>query len=372
MEISNTLQTTPQPERQQSPAEKLFNSRIRKVRKLKDELGQVTEKINYWQKKYDAAFLPLIKKLDEAKSKLVIVFWNYYQLKGSTTTERKALKEVLDSYYEDLDRDIIGMKKKDHEALHRMLYGESIKDTEDEDARMFQSVASEFFSKKNLGVDIDFDFSQLDPSKPESLEQLREQIEIRLSENEAATGTSEPVSTKKSSKAELEKKAREDLAAKSIRGVFMRLAKMLHPDMISNERERAEKEEFMKQATVAYESKDLFSLLQIELHFLEDLSPSKSALTSEVLAAYNKVLLEQIDMLKDELDYNKSVGLGSFLYENYGRTKSGEYVFQGHLYELKSDLTMIEDTLWDIKHDPSFLKTELSLLTKQTKRKIRR
>jgi len=68
----------------------------------------------------------------------------------------------------------------------------------------------------------------------------------------------------------------------------------------------------MKQATVAYENKDLFSLLQIELHFVEDDSPSKGALTSKVLGAYNRVLLEQIDMLKAELDSNKTIGLGGF------------------------------------------------------------
>ena len=97
---------------------------------------------------------------------------------------------------------------------------------------------------------------------------------------------------RKKPKRQLEKeaaeKAKADLKQRSLRDIYLALAKVLHPDIEPDPEKRRHKEDYLKQASAAYQDGNLIELLQLEMAWLEtsgihDASPDKLLLFLEVL-----------------------------------------------------------------------------------------
>lgn len=87
---------------------------------------------------------------------------------------------------------------------------------------------------------------------------------------------------------------------KSLRSIYISLAKMLHPDTVADEKEKAEKEELMKKVTVAYNEKNLSELLKLELQWAASEKNNIDNLTEDKLKLYIASLREQVSELQDE------------------------------------------------------------------------
>jgi hypothetical protein len=91
------------------------------------------------------------------------------------------------------------------------------------------------------------------------------------------------------------------LKNKSIRSIYVALAKILHPDTEQNEALKLEKEEMMKMVTVAYEKKDLMQLLQLETLWMRNHEENINNLDVRSLNAYIHLLTDQANELDKEL-----------------------------------------------------------------------
>jgi hypothetical protein len=107
-----------------------------------------------------------------------------------------------------------------------------------------------------------------------------------------------PKKEKKKSKKQTEleqKKAKlDEVKTKSFSSLYKELAKMLHPDGEANEHMREKKTEWMKKLTVAYKSKDIKTLLLLELEWLRTEKNEAQRLTEEKLEYMNEMLSEQV------------------------------------------------------------------------------
>lgn len=94
-----------------------------------------------------------------------------------------------------------------------------------------------------------------------------------------------------------QKKAEEELKSKTVRSLYLSLAKVLHPDSGGTKEEQNTKGELMKEVSVAYQENDLLTLLKLEMQWMGSAEKTAS-LSDEKLKIYNAVLGEQVDELQ--------------------------------------------------------------------------
>lgn len=165
---------------------------------------------------------------------------------------------------------------------------ELIQDSKDSMEEMMQ---------EELGIDIDL--SDLEDDA-ESFARFQKMIEEKLFEKEAKKSNRKK--TKKQIEAEAKRKAIDEIKNKSLRSIYVGLAKVLHPDLEENEALKAEKEELMKTITSAYEAKDLPTLLKLEMQWVYKEAENIEQLTDEKLDIFIDLLKDQVKELKAELD----------------------------------------------------------------------
>ena len=129
---------------------------------------------------------------------------------------------------------------------------------------------------------------------PEAMDDFAESLARQAAERLAAEerARAQRASHRKKTKKQLEKeaaeKAKADLKQRSLRDIYLALAKVLHPDLEPDPEQRRPKEDYLKQASAAYQDGNLLELLQLELAWLEtsgtqDAPPDKLMMFLEVL-----------------------------------------------------------------------------------------
>jgi hypothetical protein len=107
---------------------------------------------------------------------------------------------------------------------------------------------------------------------------------------------------KKKSKKQIEKETKEaeieELKGKSLSSIYKSLAKIIHPDLEQNPEKRNQKEQWMKMLTVAYEKKDLKTLLEIELEWAKGESDNIETIALDKLKLYNQMLRSQVQEME--------------------------------------------------------------------------
>jgi hypothetical protein len=87
---------------------------------------------------------------------------------------------------------------------------------------------------------------------------------------------------------------------KSMRSLYLSLAKALHPDTEMDFVEKKRKEELMKKVTAAYGDKDLAALLKLEMQWVASETRTLDTLPDEKLKLYIASLKEQAAALEEE------------------------------------------------------------------------
>lgn len=219
--------------------------------------------------------------------------------KSLNEKQKKSLNELLKK---DLDRvfNLLPYNKIDPEIkkIYKTIYGKE----SDADFHEGLTELKEFF-KEQTGKD-DIDLSDLDPN--DSLEEAMIKIMNSLKdknlgfENDEIPAKKEKPKSKKESIKEQKALELKLMQEKNLSNIYKRLAKEVHPDLEQNEEIRAEKADLMKKITVAYENKDLLSLISLESKWLNGVDTFE-IIDELSLKAYNSLLKEQIQDLKNEI-----------------------------------------------------------------------
>lgn len=92
-----------------------------------------------------------------------------------------------------------------------------------------------------------------------------------------------------------------DLTRRSVREVYLSLARVLHPDTVADPSERDVREEAMKQAAQAYREQDLLVLLRLELRWIRRENDRRDGPGDDTLRAYIRALRQQVARLEDSV-----------------------------------------------------------------------
>jgi hypothetical protein len=185
-------------------------------------------------------------------------------------------------------------------TIFKTVEGMSFEEAADED---FNLVKDEMASVlEEYGIDVDLDVFNREMTEEEMLVKMKEMQEQM--EQQAAKQQQEAPRRKKTKK-QLEKEKREKLVAeartKNISSIYKQLVKILHPDLEQDEDLKLQKEELMKQLTVAYQNNDLHTMLRLELAWVQKEGTSTDQLTNDKLDIYNEMLREQVVELENEI-----------------------------------------------------------------------
>lgn len=92
------------------------------------------------------------------------------------------------------------------------------------------------------------------------------------------------------------------MANQSLRTVYLKIAAMIHPDREQDEQKKQEKTVIFQHANQAYEQKDLFNLLKIQIQIEQHKSMTPKVLSSEQVKFYKIALDTQVTQLNEKID----------------------------------------------------------------------
>lgn len=93
----------------------------------------------------------------------------------------------------------------------------------------------------------------------------------------------------------------EQMAAQSLKTVYLKIAAMIHPDREQDETKKEEKTELFQQASQAYEKQDLFYLLKLQLQLEQNKGLGAKELSAEQLRFYKLALDAQSQQLESQI-----------------------------------------------------------------------
>ena len=279
-----------------SKNQQAFNRLTTKIANLKKEIDKVNEKLHLLQSMYEKEVRPEVATLGRVKIEMAHLLHE----KRKKFKLAKNIKNRLDDLiYNLLDDAFYAVEPSDKDkALYSFYNDVSFEEEEDRhQVDMSEMFADMLYQQTGFKIDP----SVLNDKNPdfEKIQALfEEQMRGRAEEDKGK------FRSKKSQHAidkEAKEKQKEALKQKSIRSIYLSLAKILHPDTETDENVKCEKEEYMKRVTVAYNDKNLPDLLELEMQWVHKHENQLNNTPEQTLKHYNELLKEQEENLKEDL-----------------------------------------------------------------------
>ena len=277
-----------------SRLQKQFNSRIKKIRKLKTQIEETEQAMPEIRSLIHSELQPLQDKINSLKAQIVKQLDKAWEMKFFRHKEKAKLQELIrHNAYE--------LIQAGQDALEA-IYDKHSPTTYQEEAQLMNESGKQMASVmfKNM-FDMDLDLDDVDMN---DFEQVSERLFASMEER--AQQEEEKQKNKKKTKAQQKReekiKAENEHISKTSRAVYTRLVKEFHPDKETDEEQRLWKTEVMKRVTQAYKKDDFFGLLSLEIELMQGHAHDLGELPDDQLKYYNKMLKEQVDELQMQWD----------------------------------------------------------------------
>ena len=273
-----------------------FNRLTKRIEQIQQAIRKDTTKLETVLKAYNANIpdlqqeisrsrLTLAKALGETTKKLKFG-------KRQTDSARKVILLLCDEAFAHLEPD--RETELFYNAWSESNYREEVQSQQYAMKRAFAEHAKDAF-----GMDIDPEEMGNTPEEfVRFIRRMREEFKNSDKQRE------EPFSRKYKSKQQLAKEElrqkEEAHKLKSMRSLYLSLAKALHPDTEMDTYEKKRKEELMKKVTAAYADKDLATLLKLEMQWVVSETSTLDTLPDEKLKLHIASLREQVAALEEE------------------------------------------------------------------------
>lgn len=282
-----------------SKAQQTFNRLVESIRRERESLARWQAFDLQHRQRVGTEMLPLLaelmarqkemaRMLDEVLSRPRTKEWRL------SRGERDTLQEIL----VDLLQHALADQEADPElvAMHDRYSATSMADRRRAEVAKTQAMLDEMLGEGVLG---DHDAQSVEELLSHAGEKVREAAQrFEAGQQQRAAGRSRGAKAKRAEEAKAEA-AKE--ASQSVREVYRKLARALHPDRETDAAERARKTQMMQRVNQAYERNDLLALLGLQIE-IEQIDTEHLAQVSDArLGHYNRVLKEQLAQLRIEI-----------------------------------------------------------------------
>ncbi|WP_342349858.1 hypothetical protein [uncultured Nitrospira sp.] len=285
-----------------SPAQKKFNTLIKKIDAQKTALREWQESYVQWSQDAVSKLEPLRKTLHERQADMVLLLDQQFTSHKFTASQQDKLTHLITETCEEL---ITLNQRDDLKAIFNKYSADDFDSLEQANDDMAHEMMKEMFEQE-FGVSLDD--AEIDIKDPEGTAERLTKM-FKQQHEHAEQETAKRPQPKKSAK-QLAKEAKDTEEAanvsKSIQAVYRQLVVALHPDREPDPAERERKTELMQQVTVAYSKKDLLKLLELQLA-VEQIDQSQlNNINADRLNHYNKILSDQLRELEEEVFFRES------------------------------------------------------------------
>lgn len=275
--------------------QKLFNSLTRKIETLENEIVTENEKLTKLLELHTKTITPLENKVAHSRINLAMVLEKATVLNRFTKKQTEAIGQTIIDLCDDAFMDI--EPTPEQEAFYDKWSDVPFNEEVDQQNEELKEEFADFMSKL-FGMDVDAD--DLDGS-PESFARMQEKMRNQFEQAQSQKKRHNNQKTKKQQARETAQKEKEEIKNKSIRSIYIALVKILHPDTETDPMLKAEKDEIMKKVTVAYNQKDLTTLLKLEMEWVHKTEEHLEKLTDDKLKIYISALKQQAAELQNEI-----------------------------------------------------------------------
>lgn len=277
-----------------SKNQKLFNRLTTRIESLKKRFEEEQGKFTRISQEYYKEIAPIDIQISELRIQLAFAIDTVSGKQKLTKSKKEYLGNAIVYLLDDSAMDI--ELNEEQIALYNKWSVTSYEEKMQEESEYLRQRTEEML-RSQMGVDMDL--SQFEKS-PEGRALFQEKLEEEL-KNAQEKAPKSKLNSKQQAKENL-KKAEEELKLKSLRAVYINLAKALHPDTETNAEQKIFKEELMKKVSLAYEQKDFFTLLSLEIEWIHNTQNQLGSMPDEKLTMYINVLKDQERQLKSERD----------------------------------------------------------------------
>ncbi|HEV2916666.1 MAG TPA: hypothetical protein VGW78_02870 [Candidatus Babeliales bacterium] len=317
-----------------SSHQKTFNRLIKKVQDLQSQREKMEHELDEALQFYHSTVRPdemiLLQHLAE---RLTVAYEFYKTTKDFSKKELAIFKEWLKENVNKIcsmycPSEIPDTVKEIFKAVYDVGYNESLAQESEEAKKELQEKLKGIFGE---GIDLS------DVDMMGSQEDILRDICMKMGETvkDLKEKFSQTPKTKKQLEKEAKKQAVEELQGKSVQSIYKQLARVLHPDLEQDIEKRVLKEESMKKLTVAYENKDLYSLLKIETEWMNHSVDKMKCHSDDDIKVYNAILKDQVSELESANEmlimHPRYISLQKF----YGNRFSGIVMLQLQYNRLK-------------------------------------
>jgi hypothetical protein len=286
------VKIVPTPQKKLSKNQLLFNKLTAQIEKLKLDLKTENVKLDLILAKYAKTILPVEKEVAGKKVSLARALADSVNRNKFGKNQKDdiiyCITELCDDAFKTIEPD--ADMEAFYDAWAKTSYKESLNEENDEMKSMFSD-----YIKNEFGFDVDL--SDMDGT-PEKMAQFAKKMEEELKNREGKE--EQKKKSKKQAYAEEKLKEEENTKLKSMRDIYIGLAKILHPDTETDVAEKLIKEELMKKLTAAYDAKDLTALLALEMQWVHEEGNHLEKVSEQKITIYLKVLQEQALTLQRE------------------------------------------------------------------------
>lgn len=279
-----------------------FNKLTKKIEQLHRNIEKKQFQFDAALKLYATDFFPLKSKLAAGQRQLVTILWDVYKSYKLSKTDQRNLKKILQEHVQEL----CSHNEPDDKLkiIFKELEGESFESWVEKERDMMKAELEEMFDEMDIDIDLDGVDLTDDTAMAEKMIAIQ-QLLIDKQEKEQSQFEQRQKKkklTEKQQENQRRKQNVDEMKQKNISSIYKQLAKLFHPDLERDPALKAEKEILMKELTVAYEAKNLHTLLMLELKWIHKETDHLENLSEEKLFVYLQILKEQIQELEMEAD----------------------------------------------------------------------
>lgn len=276
--------------------QQLFNKLTKSIVKLEAKIVDENDKLLRLLELYANKVRPLLSDNANLKLKLAISLADTNDRIKYTKKQKENIKDIIIDLCNDAFSDIEPNEEQEafYDKWSQISYQDELKSqTEREKELLAHTINSTF------GIDLNMD--EFDDSA-EGMAKLQSKLREEFEKSQEKDSKSKiKKKTKKQIQNEQDLEEKEEIKNKSVRSIYISLVKVLHPDSETDIKLKYEKEEIMKKVTLAYEKKDLPTLLKLEMEWVFKETEQLDKITDDKLKIYISVLNERINELNKEL-----------------------------------------------------------------------
>lgn len=299
-EGSRGLVPTPATTRPLTRAQETFRALHAKVESLRESIDAEEQELDAALNFYATEIVPRLARQTTFQKELVRALAPYINKSFfPNKQERLEFREVIRDLLDQIANTGRGLADADLREIYNAFHGVGYAKDERKTIDAVRAALAKMFAEAGL----DADFSTLDSatSETEFMAKAEALMAHARKMKEAEAEAAHCAEHGHHATEDEESRAAAEFRKRSIANIYKQLARVLHPDFERDSDRQKEKVQLMQELTKAYRQNDLYTLLRLEMQWIENESGNVERLTEEKLAVYNDVLTGQVEGLEKRL-----------------------------------------------------------------------